>query len=189
MTSKWSSEDLRPSIRHEFGHIAVAKAHGFKTVGVLLMDDEAGAESNLCLSLPTLEDVKTHLRRRIQVLYAGSLAQSLNSAGKVDTAVCCKFLKQSARDDFRKIGELSRMLVGIEHPGLSPEDFQKQLTSAEHELSLEAATLVESKVKLIWQLTNFFIGRWDEAGRSSDFRVSAEEIDRFIAEASKRGLV
>ena len=72
---------------------------------------------------------------------------------------------------------------------VSPEDFQKQLLNAKHELSLEAAALVESKVKLISQLTNFFIGRWDEAGRSSDFRASAEEIDRFITEAAKRGLV
>ena len=84
---------LMDMLRHECGHLITAKALGFTTGHIELQADRACAEIDLPLSMQSLDDVKAFLGRRVQVLYAGSIAQSLNPKGKANAPDTDKFLR------------------------------------------------------------------------------------------------
>jgi hypothetical protein len=73
---------LTATIRHECGHLIIARSLGFSTGGIKLSPTEAGASIDLLLSLKSLDEVLEFIERRVQVLYAGSLAESLNQKSK-----------------------------------------------------------------------------------------------------------
>ena len=66
---------LTGTIRHEFGHLVVAKLLGFSTGGVELELAEARAQIHLRPTFKCLSDVADYGRRRIQVLDAGAGAR------------------------------------------------------------------------------------------------------------------
>ena len=73
------------TIRHECGHLVVARSLGFPTGGIHLSAAEAGASIDLLLSLKTMDEVLEFIERRVQVLYAGSLADTPMFLGCSDT--------------------------------------------------------------------------------------------------------
>src|SRR5271156_3522275 len=90
------------TIRHECGHLVVARSLGFPTGGIHLSAAEAGASIDLLLSLKTMDEVLEFIERRVQVLYAGSLAESLVRK-KVQDDVVNKLLMSTAANDFAKM--------------------------------------------------------------------------------------
>src|SRR6201995_3461370 len=115
------------TIRHECGHLVVARSLGFSTGGIHLSPVEAGASIDLLLSLKTIDEVLEFIERRVQVLYAGSLAESLNRT-KIQNDVANKLLMSTAANDFAKVRELVRMWVGLKHPEVTESKFQDKLT-------------------------------------------------------------
>src|ERR1700692_462715 len=75
--------DTRDYVRHECGHIVVGKVLGFGTGGIIVKLNSAGASSEQYFSCPTIGSVSDHLMRRIQVLFAGAVAQTLQG-NKID---------------------------------------------------------------------------------------------------------
>jgi hypothetical protein len=69
--------EITTTILHECGHLLAARSLGFPTGGIHLSPTEAGASIDLRLSLKTVGEVLEFIERRVQVLYAGSLAESL----------------------------------------------------------------------------------------------------------------
>jgi hypothetical protein len=61
-------------VRHECGHLVVAKALGFNTGQITLMPTQASAALDVFPSSPTLKDVEDFIERRVMMLYAGAAA-------------------------------------------------------------------------------------------------------------------
>src|SRR6516165_5870327 len=129
------------TILHECGHLLAARSLGFPTGGIHLSSTEAGASIDLLLSLKTIDQVLEFIERRVQVLYAGSLAESLVRK-KVQDDVANKLLMSTAANDFAKVRELLRMWIGLKHPEVTESKFQEELTQANERLYSKAAKLV-----------------------------------------------
>jgi hypothetical protein len=103
-------------VRHEFGHLITAKVLGFTTGPIELKEKSAGAQLELNVTHATLEDVATYIEKRIQVLYAGAIAECLNKNNTIDAPATKLKFQTTAADDFSKIREIMRIAVGIRHP-------------------------------------------------------------------------
>jgi hypothetical protein len=173
------------TIRHECGHLVVARSLGFPTGGIHLSPAEAGASIDLLLSLKTIDEALEFIERRVQVLYAGSLAESLVRK-KIQNDVANKLLMSTAANDFAKVRELVRMWVGLKHPEVTESKFQEKLTKVNDRLYNKAASLVEDHAGLIIDLAVFVMGERDAAGTPLGiapqmFKISREKIDAFLA--------
>ena len=162
-----------------------ARSLGFPTGGIHLSATAAGASIDLLLSLKTTDEVLEFIERRVQVLYAGSLAESL-VRNTIQDDVANKLLMSTAANDFAKVRELLRMWVGLKHPEVTESKFQEKLTQGNERLYSKAAKLVEDNAGLIVDLAVFVMGEWDAAGKRLDvepqvFRISKEKIDAFLA--------
>jgi hypothetical protein len=148
---------IREMVRHECGHVAVGRALGFPAGGIVLDKESAGADSDHHLSFPEMKDAIAYIERRLQVLYAGSIAQSLDSAGKCQPARCRGFLETTAANDMAKIRELSRVLVGMTDPGLDDASYSQKLSLNDDRFSTEALKIVEANATLIWEMVDAFL--------------------------------
>ena len=173
------------TVLHECGHLLAARSLGFPTGGIHLSATEAGASIDLLLSLKTIDQVLEFIERRVQVLYAGSLAESLVRK-KIQDDVVNKLLMSTAANDFAKVRELVRMWVGLKYPEVAESTFQQKLTQINERLYGKAAKLVEDNAGLIDDLAVFVMGEWDTAVKPLGngpqvFRISKEKIDAFLA--------
>jgi len=173
------------TILHECGHLLVARSLGFPTGGIHLSPTEVGASIDLLLSLKTIDQVLEFIERRVQVLYAGSLAESLVRK-KIQDDVVNKLLMSTAANDFAKVRELVRMWVGLKYTEVAESVFQEKLTQVNERLYGKAAKLVEDNAGLIDDLAVFVMGEWDTAAKPLGigpqvFRISKEKIDAFLA--------
>jgi hypothetical protein len=152
--------------RHEIGHMIAARAHGFKT-GICSMrvmfsgganpiSHHGTSEIILIEPLPSLSDLTDYLERRIQVLYAGALAESLQEDGKVDVEYAIEELKNGgATQDFKLASELQWIIRNIKHPVESTHE-EARIQAAEIQTPLWASTIqfVEKHKDLIIGFAN-----------------------------------
>lgn len=169
--------ELTATIRHEFGHLVVAKFLGFSTGCVALAPTEARAKIVLRPTFKCLTDVADYARRRVQVLYAGAGAQALSSDGIIDPEGVEQLLKTTSVNDHAKIRELLRIISAIEQPdAVDGDERTKATTALDTELRLKTGDLVENHSALIVALTNFFI---QQMGTKVAFTLPAKDIDAF----------
>jgi len=172
------------TVLHECGHLLAARSLGFGTGGIHLSPTEGGASIDLRLSLKTIDEVLEFIERRVQVLYAGSLAESLVRK-KVQDAVANDLLMSTAANDFAKIRELARMWVGLKYPEITESTFQEKLTLVNEQLYSKATKLVEDNAGLIGELAVFVMEEWHAALKPLGigpqvFRISKEKIEVFL---------
>lgn len=180
---EWSDRStLVKVIRHEFGHIVAAKTGGFTTGSVTLKKNSAGAAINIMPAVSTIEEVRSFLERRIVVLYAGVLAESLEK-GKI-TGEPQKLLETTAADDYSKVRENLRLLTGT-YFSTNPDrkEFQEKMDAIDDALRKSAMLLVETNAKLIADLAVLFMRHWDKANQNavsvSEFVLEGKFIDEF----------
>ncbi|BBO06296.1 hypothetical protein SG09_56460 [Bradyrhizobium ottawaense] len=152
-----TEEQVRDMIRHECGHVVVGRALGFPPGSIVLKPDSAGADSDHHLSFPKMTDAIEFIEKRLTVLYAGSVAQSLDGKGKCQPSLCKRFLETTASDDMSKIRELSRVLVGMKDPGLDQSGYEQKLASNDIRFSNDALKIVEANAYLINELVDAFV--------------------------------
>jgi hypothetical protein len=102
-------------LRHEAGHMAMAKVLGFDT-GILTYSPAcAGAQIVLDLPLPDIPTLVNFIERRTMVLYAGSMAEALNAdASDIDGDKALGLLKEiEGLDDSSKAREILRILTSL----------------------------------------------------------------------------
>lgn len=93
--------------QHEVSHFIVAKVLGFETGPISLEvthphdGHNAGAEINLYNKLSGLDNIIDYLERRITVLFAGVIGESL-SLGKIDNDYALKELNNGGKSDYDK---------------------------------------------------------------------------------------
>lgn len=134
--------------KHECGHWLMAARLDFMPVDITitiinLADGYCGGTSIILQNkIKSLADLKSYVRRRVGVLFAGTFAESLSRVGKVDLAFAKNRLEGdrasnplsigsgsgSAQDDFGKIRELLSILRSAQYGTPSSE--------AEHECQL-----------------------------------------------------
>jgi hypothetical protein len=171
-------------VLHECGHLVIAKALGFRTGAISLDVTQAHAELDIIPSGATLAEVEDFIERRVMVLYAGAVAQSLQNK-QIVPQVCIDLLKTTALDDWRKIQEYVRLLAGIKHPGCKTEaEFAPKLKEVDDYIANKAGEVVDKYSELIMALCNFFLERRMAAPKvlnrpPEKFVLSRDEIDNF----------
>jgi hypothetical protein len=169
---------IEDDIRHEFGHVVVAKILRFETGAVSLLPTKAKAEIHLRPRLGSLADVSDYLRNRIQVLYGGAGAQALGRDGIVNPVVAEGLLDTTAMNDHAKIRELLRIVSAVEHPDANDDKARcRETTALDNELRAKTGALIERHSELIFGLTEFFISQMGSA--SPPFTLPATVICGF----------
>lgn len=142
--------------RHEAAHTVIARSLCFVTNKVRVRANTGGgadgqSDIDLDRRLQDMDDIRTYLRERLSVLYAGVIAETM-LAGQVDRDEAYKNLETHSKDDYSKIRELLKVLAGIE---CGPdEDFQTVLSRVEDEAWDRTSALVIRFDNIIEQLAN-----------------------------------
>jgi hypothetical protein len=177
---------LMPTVRHECGHLLVARNLGFATGDIQLRENTAGAGIDLVLSLRNIEEILTYLEKRIQVLFAGALAESIRG-GQIQPDVAFNLLNSptaSAGHDFAKIKELLRLCVGLRYPNATEKEFGDRLTELKDRLYNDVGPFIEANVSLIDKLALFFLDELEKSNgglMSKIFDLPKASIDAFLA--------
>lgn len=113
---------LHNVVRHEAGHWLLAEHYRFKAGDILIerLDGfenyRGGSEIYLAKAFGECRDVEVYLNQRIQVLYAGAIAESIDATGNVDSDKACAILtKGTGKNDFDKSQELIHVLRSLLH--------------------------------------------------------------------------
>ena len=145
----------------------------------------AGSEIEPAQATTSLEEVLAYLERRVQVLYAGSLGQSLDQC-KVNNEAALEIINKYGTDDYSKVRELIHLIRNIKYPNdESEEERQKHLTEIENPLWDQAAALVEANHDLIEILADTLASEVKEINKEA--RLTKETIDRLPAIATRFG--
>src|SRR5260370_42134607 len=141
-------------VRHECGHLIAAKVLGFQTAGIVLESDKLGAQIDLHFSCANISEVSDFLMRRVQVLYAGAIAQTLQ--GRTIDPTQCRFLFEgpppnggTAAHDFAKLKELLRLWIAIRYPNATLDLLKMKLKKTDLFMSNAPAKLVRPQATLI----------------------------------------
>jgi hypothetical protein len=145
----------RTVAQHEMGHYVVAKVMGFATedVGIEVMEPNGHrgcATVRLAQPLQSLDAVSNYLERRVLVLYAGAMAETLHPdhvpKSGVDNEKAVKIIQGAlgAEQDHAKAREAIHLLRNISHPDTYDEsEIQGQLDALDLRLWGRALELVE----------------------------------------------
>lgn len=171
--------------KHELGHLVAARACGFKTgectvklsLNGGMVGHQGTSEIILIEPLATPDLLKKYLKRRIVVLFAGVLAESLKETNEVDDAYAVQELESGgATTDFKVVSELRWILRNLCHPiDASHEDARDQAAALQSELWQFTAKFVQDHAPLICGLATRLscrISRFNEAAT-----LTAQEID------------
>ena len=149
--------------QHEMGHYVVARALGFRTGKVSVeitgpIGHRGATEVTLAEALASLRDVQSYIERRVQVLYAGAPAETLQPHAPnkiVDCQQAVDIIRnpgQGAEQDYAKARELIHVLRNIKYPGTDANDaatVQGQLDAIDADLWAKAVALVETHAEAI----------------------------------------
>lgn len=172
--------------RHEAGHYVVGRVLGFQTGDITIQlfytfqgpGHKGGASITLHEETSTLEAVQLYLERRVQVLYAGVLAEAMNvQTGEIDAQMAIKHLKEGGASDHIKAREAMQLIRNIRHGRAdSDEQVQAQLQAIHSELWNKAGEIVTTEGALIKSLSIRLRQMVKNVG--PEYVLSADELDR-----------
>jgi hypothetical protein len=163
--------------QHEMGHYVIARLLNFPTDAVTLEltglanGHRGGATVTLAQPLTSLVATQSYLRRRIKILYAGALAETLPPAQSPDAkAVNVDEARaileadgKGAEQDFAKIRELLHVLCNItiseKYDNIDNASAQDHLQSTSAELWEQSIALVNNYADMIIGLGSNIAGR------------------------------
>ncbi|MQP53293.1 MULTISPECIES: hypothetical protein [unclassified Flavobacterium] len=117
---------------HEAGHLIASKLLGFKTNGISIkIYPTIGHSGEATIILPTPEITNNdklieYLEKRVQILYAGVIAQFTDIDKNFDNENALKEWRNGGgMVDYAKVRELTHILRNIKYPTTSEEDEQQ----------------------------------------------------------------
>lgn len=173
--------------RHEAGHYVIARVLGFTTGDITILlgpgqTHKGGAAITLVEPLRNVSDITLYLERRIQVLYAGALAESMDF-GEIDEAKSCSILESADSQDGAKAREFVLLLRSIKYPETPVESAQSELNSIGSELWTATIKLVNEHKAMIQGIGNRLADLVDVYGTT--FTLTTHELNS-IPEVQKR---
>jgi hypothetical protein len=178
---------IMPVAQHEAGHFVAARVLGFRTVSISVEmlpngGHNGGAEITLSEPLQSLGETMVYLRRRVQVLYAGALAQTLRENAprvQADQEQACKFLKAGgAEQDYAKARELMRVLRNIQHSDTEATDEKlsdEQLAQIERDLWAGVVNIVEENGVAITRIANLITSKMTRNNQKA--KIMNDDLD------------
>jgi hypothetical protein len=164
--------------RHESGHYVVARALGFRAGPCSIRIDTpnghigtAGIEP--ISSIASLDDVGTYIERRVQVLYAGVLAEAMPTK-EIELQKALTYTKDSGLQDHAKVRELIHILRNIRYPGTIGNTHQ-ELNDIDLALWNRSASIVCAERRIIHKLAKYLASGVTAYGQS--FELSIEALD------------
>lgn len=186
--------------RHEMGHWVIARRLGFVPCSVTALihlngGRDGGSEIILSENINSIEEIILYLERRIQVCWAGVVAEALgggNTAVKVDPAYARSLLKEAGgRTDAKVARELLHCLRNLRGASLQG-DCATQFGAIFSDLWGKTIDIVEQHSEIILALASNLSERIRGAGVSQKAVFQAHEIEEleFIKEwVEKNGLM
>jgi len=182
ISSFYRQNTVRPLGYHEAGHYVVARVLGFKPQSLKLQMVDlngghiGGSILELSRALLTVDSILKYLEDRIQVLYAGALAQSL-SKGKIDDKVAISVLENGGgQNDFAKARELLHVIRNIRFPTSTDEsELQSGLDDINDDLWGRTIALVEKDHELICGLGSRLASQLKVTGQ--EFELNEAELE------------
>jgi hypothetical protein len=171
--------------KHEAGHYVVARVNGFATPGFsATMFNASGAflggnETTIARPLRSLDQTQRYLEQRIQILYAGALAESLSQTGDIDynAAVDC-LQNRGGKDDYTKVRELLNLLGNLKYPSdATLLEMQTKLSAVELEVWNTSADIVKAERLIIEGLAGLLTEKLMQSTFNTLVTLSASEID------------
>lgn len=177
--------------QHEAGHWMVARSLGFD-VGPLELRltgrgnelpvaHKASSTIHLRRNLQSVGDIATYLRDRIQVLYAGALAQALTD-GSIDEAIVKEAQEGNAKSDVDKAAEHLELLLNVERGSdrslLQPSARREARNALCNELFQLAASRVKLQASHIMKIGTE-LGR--RVAQNKVAVLAADEIESLLA--------
>jgi len=174
---------------HEAGHYVVARVLGFKAGSVKLQMVDmngghiGGSGSEPARALYGVKDILEYLEARVQVAYAGALAQSLSN-GKVDEKVALNTLDEGGGlTDSAKARELIHLIRNIRYPAANGEaEIQLGLDEIKDDLWRRAIALIEKDHELIFGLGDRLSSELKFTGQEAELSEAELESMRSIQE-------
>lgn len=166
--------------KHEAGHFIVAAVLNFR-VGRLFIEFKdrhgsysGGAEISLYTRCSDEKEILDYLRRRVKVLYAGALAETLEN-GCVHYETALERIRIDAGSDQAKANELIQLIRNIQFGGENCEEMvQAQLSEIDAALWKHAAEIVEREQAAIVGLGERLASEVKFIGRS--YCITAAEL-------------
>lgn len=142
---------------HEAGHLITSKLFGFKTNGIsMLINQRIGhsGEATIILPMENITDNEKlidYLEKRIQILYAGVIAEFTELNKKFDNNNALKEWKVGGGAiDHAKIRELTHVLRNIKYPNtLIDKEQQNELDLIDSEMFSRTVELIMDNIELI----------------------------------------
>jgi hypothetical protein len=159
-----TDRDLLKTCFHESGHYVIAKFLKFKTVELSIeikstpeihFRYDGGSEITLPMSISSEEDLLSYLKRRVQILYAGAIAESLSNRKVNDEEAKNNIGQPKCQIDHSKSRELIHLIRNVSYKGVfNEEEIQEQLDKIFETLWNETINLVERKSYDIEHIAN-----------------------------------
>lgn len=149
---------IRLICNHEAGHYIVGRELEFKTHGIkILVQPNHGHFGEAIIEpwtakITNFPKLINYLERRVQVLYAGAIAESMDENGDYNSLKALKEWESGASmNDHAKIRELVQALRNIKFPNtITQPEAQKELTQLDTELIEKAGSIVSKRLELIF---------------------------------------
>jgi hypothetical protein len=175
--------------RHECGHYIAARVLGFKTGFCSIQLDFPNGhrgESEIILraSLRTSEDLRSYIERRVQVLYAGTLAEALEGS-EINNNKALELIKVGGDQDHAKVRELVNLLRNHLFPDTPLESTQNELDQIDQDLWNRATELVLREREIIQGLAARLAS--EVKGFSVRAELSVNELDKLPALVKRFG--
>lgn len=168
---------------HEIGHYVMAKECKFPTKGVKLQfyspsgHDGSNTINIFNKGLDNIEKIKEFLVKRIKVLYAGVVAESMDIEGNYDPDYANnQWEKEGGRMDHANIRELVRLLRDLKHTETeSEEQMNNELKTLDNDIINEVGNLIQSKIKLIHGIASSLHDKVKELNKM--YELTEEELN------------
>lgn len=172
---------------HEAGHYIVSRELKFKTDGITVTIHHRKGHIGESFFEPwkplikNLEGLRLYLEHRIQILYAGVIAESMDVNGVYDSENAHKEWEEGGgRIDFVKATELIHTLRNIKHPDTIDESTaQEELTSIDNELINASGSIILDRIKLTYEIGNKLKSKVEEY--SKEYTLSEDEINEITS--------
>jgi hypothetical protein len=178
--------------KHEVGHYVIARCLGFQ-VGAISIQitnqsgaHEASSEVTLFQPLTDADAILRYAEKRVQILYAGALAQTLHNSTTDHRAAVKTLHSISGKSDYDKAREMIHLIRNIKYPADTGDpEVQGHLDEIDKALWIITRDLVIRESEVIERLAERIIFEVKFLGLK--YTINAADINGLLAIEARFG--